>query len=237
MQKRELSVEKNRIENKCLMTKISARKVGSRDVRWSKFVGTGKERNAFFQFLSRSRFFRSFPRTSLESIRSHFGVNEREQLQNSQELGSKAAIAQPDWRRPYSLPERPEDEEWAPGTVVRWRDESKAPTWGFCFGLVAHEWPGDLKEEVDRESWQQGKISIFTGWELVWADPKDLIWLPLDASVPLVLSHGLASPSSEKPSQEPPGSRLEWVSNQGLLDAECLELPIKQPSIPHLIRK
>ena len=30
------------------MTKISARKVGSRDVRWSKFVGTGKERNAFF---------------------------------------------------------------------------------------------------------------------------------------------------------------------------------------------
>ena len=30
------------------MTKISARKVGSTDVRWSKFVGTGKERNAFF---------------------------------------------------------------------------------------------------------------------------------------------------------------------------------------------
>ena len=30
------------------MTKILARKVGSRDVRWSKFVGTGKERNAFF---------------------------------------------------------------------------------------------------------------------------------------------------------------------------------------------
>ena len=172
-----------------------------------------------------------------ESIRSHFGVNEREQLQNSQELGSKAAIAQPDWRRPYSLPERPEDEEWAPGTVVRWRDESKAPTWGFCFGRVAHEWPGDLKEEVDRESWRQGKISIFTGWELVWADPKDLIWLPPDASAPRVLSHGLASPSSKKPSQEPPGSRLEWVSSQGLLDAECLELPIKRPSIPYLIGK
>ena len=45
---RELSVAKNRIENKCLMTKISARKVGSTDLRWSKFVGTGKERNAFF---------------------------------------------------------------------------------------------------------------------------------------------------------------------------------------------
>ena len=47
-QKRELSVAKNRTENKCLMTKISARKVGSTDLRWSKFVGTGKERNAFF---------------------------------------------------------------------------------------------------------------------------------------------------------------------------------------------
>ena len=47
-QRRELSVAKNRIENKCLMTKISARKVGSTDLRWSKFVGTGKERNAFF---------------------------------------------------------------------------------------------------------------------------------------------------------------------------------------------
>ena len=81
------------------------------------------------------------------------------------------------------------------------------------------------------------KISIYTGWELVWADPKDLIWLPPDASVPRVLSHGLASPSSEKPSQEPPRSRLEWVSSQGLLDAECLELPIKRPSIPHLIGK
>ena len=30
-----------------------------------------------------------------ESIRSHFVVNEREQVQNSQELGSKAAIADP----------------------------------------------------------------------------------------------------------------------------------------------
>ena len=47
-QRRQLSVAKNRTENNCLMTKISARKVGSRDVRWSKFVGTGKERNAFF---------------------------------------------------------------------------------------------------------------------------------------------------------------------------------------------
>ena len=47
-QRRELFVAKTRIENKCLMTKISARKVGSRDVRWSKFVRAGKERTRSF---------------------------------------------------------------------------------------------------------------------------------------------------------------------------------------------
>ena len=63
---RELSVAKNRTENKCLMTKMSARKVGSTDLRWSKFVGTGKERNAFFPVSFPFPFFsRSFPRTSL----------------------------------------------------------------------------------------------------------------------------------------------------------------------------
>ena len=48
------------------MTKISARKVGSTDLRWSKFVGTGKERNAFLSsFFPVPVFSRSFPRTSL----------------------------------------------------------------------------------------------------------------------------------------------------------------------------
>ena len=55
--------------------------------------------------------------------------------------------------------------------------------------------------------------------------------------MPRVLSNGLTSPSPNRTSQEPPQSRLEWVSSQGLLDAECLELPIKRPSIPHLIGK
>ena len=74
-----------------------------------------------------------------ESIRSHFVVNEREQLHNSQELGSKAPIADPDLGRSYFLSKRPEDEEWAPRIVVRWRNESKAPMLGFYFGLVARE--------------------------------------------------------------------------------------------------
>ena len=64
--RRELFVAKNRIEKKCLMTKISARKVGSRDVRWSKFVGAGKERTRFLSsFFPVPVFARSFPRTSL----------------------------------------------------------------------------------------------------------------------------------------------------------------------------
>ena len=85
-----------------------------------------------------------------ESIRPHFVVNEREQLQRTQELDGKVPIADPDWRRSSSLLERPEDEEWARATVVRWGDESNAPLWGFYFGPVTREWPGDLKEEIDR---------------------------------------------------------------------------------------
>ena len=46
--------------------------IGSRDVRWSKFVGTGKERNAFpfKKDLSRSCFFSFFlfPRSGLSSL-------------------------------------------------------------------------------------------------------------------------------------------------------------------------
>ena len=46
--------------------------VGTRDVRWSKFVGTGKERNAFpfKKDLSLSRFFSFFlfPRMGLSSL-------------------------------------------------------------------------------------------------------------------------------------------------------------------------
>ena len=32
-----------------------------------------------------------------------------------------------------------------------------------------------------------------------------------------------------------PKSRLNWISSQGLLDAECVELPIRRSPIPHII--
>ena len=67
--------------------------------------------------------------------------------------------------------------------------------------------------------------------------PQRFNWNPPDASVPRVLSHELASPSLDRTSQEPPRSRLQWVNSQGLLDAECLELPFKHSSIPHLVGK
>ena len=34
---------------------------------------------------------------------------------------------------------------------------------------------------------------------------------------------------------EAPVSRLGWISSQGLLDAESIELPIRRSSIPHII--
>ena len=54
-----------------------------------------------------------------ESIRTHFALNDQTEQQTSQQLGGKAANKDPDWTRPYSLPERPEDEAWAPGALVR----------------------------------------------------------------------------------------------------------------------
>ena len=34
---------------------------------------------------------------------------------------------------------------------------------------------------------------------------------------------------------EAPASKLDWVSSQGLLDADSIELPIRRSSIPHVI--
>ena len=103
------------------------------------------------------------------------------------------------------------------------------------YGLVTREWPGDLKEEVDREAWRQGKICIHEGWEAVWADPNDVIRYSQDTPVPRVLSHYAASPSPRPISVEAPLSQLGWVNSQGLLDAESIELPIQRSCIPHII--
>ena len=53
--------------------------------------------------------------------------------------------------------------------------------------------------------------------------------------MPRALSHYTASPSPHPISEAAPKSRLDWISSQGLLDAECAELPIRRSSIPHII--
>ena len=144
-------------------------------------------------------------------------------------------VAEPDWNDLPSLPDRPVDQDWFPGTLVRWRSADRAPFGEKVYGLVTRQWAGGLKEEVDREAWRQGKICIHEGWETVWADPNDVIRYSQDTSVPRALSHYAASPSPRPISMEAPVSRLGWISSQGLLDAESIELPIRRSSIPHII--
>ena len=116
-----------------------------------------------------------------------------------------------------------------------WRSPDVAPFREQVYGLVTREWPGDLKEDGNREAWKQGKIYIHEGWEAVWADPKEIIRYSQDTSVPRALSHYTASPSPRPISEAVPTSRIDWISNQGLLQAECAELPIRRSSIPYLI--
>ena len=69
----------------------------------------------------------------------------------------------------------------------------------------------------------------------MWADPNDVIRYSQDTSVPRALSHYVASPSPRPISIEAPVLLLGWISSQGLLDAESIELPIWRSSIPHII--
>ena len=89
---------------------------------------------------------------------------------------------------------------------TRWRSANVAPSGEQVYGLVTREWPGDLKEEGDREAWKQGKICIHEGWEAVWADPKDLIHYSQDIAVPRALLHYTASPSPHPISEAAPTS-------------------------------
>ena len=108
-------------------------------------------------------------------INAHQAKNDPDALGSVQELGGAPPIAKLDWNDLPSLPDRPMDQVWFLGTLVRWRSADVAVSREQVYGLVTREWPGDLKDEGDREAWKQGKICIHEGWEAVWADPKDLI--------------------------------------------------------------
>ena len=85
-------------------------------------------------------------------INAHRAENDPGDLGSVQELGGAPPIAKPDWNDLPSLPNRPVDQDWFPGTLVRWRSADRAPFGEKVYGLVTREWPSCLKEEVDREA-------------------------------------------------------------------------------------
>ena len=117
-------------------------------------------------------------------INAHRAKNDPGDLGNVQELGGAPPVAESDWNDLPSLFDRPVDQDWFPGTLVRWRSADRAPFGEKVYGLVTRQWAGGLKEEVDREAWRQGKICIHEGWETVWADPNDVIRYSQDTSMP-----------------------------------------------------
>ena len=142
-------------------------------------------------------------------INAHRAENNPGALGSIKGPGGSPPIAEPDWNDLPSMLDRPVDQIWFPGTLVRWRFADVAPSREQVYGLVTREWPGDLKEEGDREAWKQGNICIHEGWEAVWADPKDIIHYSQDTAVPRALSHYTASPSPRPISKAAPTSRLD----------------------------
>ena len=101
--------------------------------------------------------------------------------------------------------------------------------------MVTHHWPGELKEEVDRANWRQGKLCVHMGGALIWVFPNEITRYSSYTAEPRAFSHYTASPSPRPLQEELPISRLDWISGQGLLDAESIELPIRRSSIAHVI--
>ena len=87
-------------------------------------------------------------------INAHQAENDPDALGSVQELGGAPPIAELDWNDLPSLPDRLVDQVWFPGTLVRWRSTDVAPSGEQVYGLVTREWPGDLKDEGDREAWK-----------------------------------------------------------------------------------
>ena len=87
-------------------------------------------------------------------INAHRAENDPGDLGSVQELGGTPSIVEPDWNDLSSLPDRPVDQDWFPGTLVRWGSADRALFGEKVYGLMTHEWPGGLQEEVDREAWR-----------------------------------------------------------------------------------
>ena len=134
--------------------------------------------------------------------------------------------------------ERPVDLQWCWGSLVKWRSPDHPGVFEFDFGIVSRMSADRKWIKRDDRPWREGKISIYTGERHVWAHPDDLILLPPGSSVPRGLTHGAASPAPSPEPQSPPTANLwGWLEGTGLLEADCLELPVPQACLPHLIGK
>ena len=118
--------------------------------------------------------------------------------------------------------------------------EKPRPPWDFeyNFGIVSRKMHERKWIERDDQPWRRGMITVYTGESHVWADPKDLILYPPGSSIPRELTHGAASPAPSPEPHAPPHADLwGWLGGSGLLEAECLEPPVPQACLPHLIGK
>ena len=72
-------------------------------------------------------------------INAHRAENDPGALGSVKGLGGSPPIAEPDWNDLPSLPDRPVDQVWFPGTLVWWRFANVAPSGEQVYGLVTHE--------------------------------------------------------------------------------------------------
>ena len=138
----------------------------------------------------------------------------------------------------YEVGQRPVDEDFPPGTLVKWKDHQHPGYLEYDFAIVSHESCRERVVERDDRPWREGKITVYTGEAHVWASPEDLIVFPPGTPIPRKFTNLYASSAPSPEPQEPAHVDLwGWLGGNGLLEAESLELSVPQTCLPHLIGK
>ena len=121
---------------------------------------------------------------------------------------------------------------------MKWKDPNHPGYFEYDYAIVSNLSSVEKEVERDDRPWREGKITVYTGESHVWAALEDLILLPPGSFIPRELTHGAASPAlSPEPHIPPPVDLWGWLGGSGLLEAECLELPVPQACLPHVIGK
>ena len=138
----------------------------------------------------------------------------------------------------WSIGDRPVDASWPVGSLVKWKDPNHPGYFEYDYAIVSNL--SSVEEEVKRDDrpWREGKITVYTGDTHVWASLEELILLPPGSFIPRELTNGAASPSpAPEPLLNAHDGLWDWMGGMGLLEAGCLELPVPQSRLPHLIGK